>query len=190
MVFNPQAGRPNKVPGPAGQVLRAVDETTFGLSTTSVTVPVYAATAITLNQFPNYASYTSLFDQYRCDLIEVWIEPSVLMSSTVKSTLMYSAIDLDDANNPSSLSQVSGHQSAICSEAGTSHYHKWKPHMAVAAYSGTFTSYSNEPAGWIDCASPGVQHFGVKFATSSADGVARDVSITVRAHWSFRAVGI
>lgn len=39
-----------------------------------------------------------------------------------------------------------------------------KPHIATSAYaSGVFTSFANQKPMWIDCNSPDVQHYGIKF---------------------------
>jgi len=61
--------------------------------------------------------------------------------------------------------------------------------MAVAAYSGAFTSYSNLVGGWIDSASPAVQHYGIKLATPIATGSIA-YTMTARAVVSFRSPGI
>jgi len=189
-IFNIQADRPQSVLQPAGNSIMVVDEITNVFVTTSVGGPVYAGAQFTLNMFSNAAEYTALFDQYRIDEIEVWIESSEVMSATVGSAAFHTAIDLDDANVPTAISQVSGKQNALTSLVGTGHYHKFQPHMAVAVYSGTFTSFGNEPAGWIDVASPTVAHYGLKLATAAADGAARLIYLTTRAKISFRAAGL
>jgi len=120
----------------------------------------------------------------------VWVECPEVMSATVNSVPFYTAVDLDDANNPTAVSQVAGKQGAVVSMTGTGHYHAWKPHMAVAVYSGAFTSFSNAPAGWIDSGSTGVQHYGLKAAVNGADGQVHGYYALVRAKISFRAAGI
>jgi len=62
--------------------------------------------------------------------------------------------------------------------------------MAVAAFSGAFTSYSNVPAGWIDSASPGVQHYGLKLYFESTPFGVISYEYSVRAKVSFRGPGI
>jgi len=62
-----------------------------------------------------------------------------------------------------------------------SHYRKFIPHVAVASYSGTFTSFTNEVAPWIDIASPSVQHYGLKTACTPTTAV---VQYTARARLS------
>jgi len=157
---------------------------------TSVTVPSVAARYFALNAFDSYTSYTSLFDEYKFEEIECWLEPTLLLSATVSDAQMVSAVDWDDANNPTSFGSVGGKQNSIISGTGTGHYQKFQPHMAVAVYSGAFTSFGNSPPEWIDCASPGVQHYGLKAATNGPDGVARGIYLTIRALVSFRGPAI
>jgi hypothetical protein len=189
-VFNPQATRPQPVIStPMNEVSVAMENSAL-VFTTSTSVPTYYAGQYALTSFADYTSYTSLFDEYRIHELEVWLEPATIMSSSVGSTVIASAIDLDDANVPVNFAGVAARQMVAQSETGTGHYHKWKPYVANALYSGAFTSYGSEPAPWIDCASAGVQHFGFKCATAGADGVTRAYYITVRAKVHFRGSAI
>jgi len=154
------------------------------LFTSSVTVPVGAAAAVVLSSFTGATALTSVFDQYRFDQIEVWLEPVAAQGTTVFGNLI-TAVDLDDVTVPASAA-IADRQGAIQGYGGAGRYHKWKPHMAVAVYSGAFTSFANETAGWIDSASPNVQHYGFKTYALTTP-VAITYNITVRAVLSFRA---
>jgi hypothetical protein len=186
--FNPVAGRP--YPNNGISLFQGVtaELTTNGvLMTTSTVVDVKAALSFALSAFNGYTNFTSLFDQYRFDQLEVWIEP--VNTTTAVFGVVATAIDLDDANTPGTFVSVADHQGALIGEGQGGRYHKWKPHMAVATYSGAFTSYGNMPAGWIDAASPSVQHFGLK-AAAGTSGVAVQYNYAARAVVSFRAPGI
>jgi hypothetical protein len=158
------------------------------LSTSNVGLVVGTSYAAVMSAFTASASLLAVFDQYRFDQIEVWLEP-VAAAGTTAFGQFISAVDLDDANVPTLASQVQDHPMALVGTGGAGHYHKWKPHMAVAVYSGAFNSFANEPAGWIDSGSPNVQHYGIKTVTS---GFAATIAytITVRAVISFRAPAI
>lgn len=189
-VFNPQASRPQRtLTTPMNTVTVTITET-FTAFTTSTSLPSYWSSVFALSQFAGISPYTSLFDEYRFDQIEVWLEPSIIMSPSAGSAMLYSAVDLDDANTPASGDDVALRQGVAISETGTGHYHKWKPFVATALYSGTFTSYGSIPAPWIDCASPSVQHFGLKVASPNADGIARLYRAEVRILVSFRGPAI
>jgi hypothetical protein len=159
---------------------------------TSTTVPTYLGQYFTLaSNVANYAAYTAIFDEYKIDEIEVWINPnpvSTLAASTTRG-LYSSAVDYDDANTPATISTVSDKQNQLTTTIDESHYHKWTPKFAVGTYSGTFVSFGSS-TGWLDCASPNVQHYGLKLAFSQTAGGVQFVSLTVRMTISFRGPGI
>jgi hypothetical protein len=156
--------------------------------TTSTSVPAFGENQFTIAAADNYTEYLALFDQYRIDMIEVWIDPVAAQGSTVFSTVA-TCVDLDDANAPSSLAQVSCHQGSLVANGGVSRYHCWKPHAAIAAYSGTFTSFVNEPSPWCDSGSISIQHYGLKYAA-----LPTPASVAYRGlfklHCTFRAPGV
>jgi hypothetical protein len=155
--------------------------------TTSATNGVYSyfAQPVTLSIFSGTSALISVFDQYRIDQLEFWFD--ALNPNVVTNTpMLYTCVDLDDASVPTSIGQIQDHPGALLSTGPSGHYHRFKPHMAIAAYSGAFTSYSNVPATWIDSASPNVQHFGIKMATLSTGNI-YTYNLIVRAIISFRA---
>ena len=157
---------------------------------TSATVPTMQATYYTLASFFSYTEYTGLFDQYRFDQLEWWIEPQASQSLTSTNVgNLVTAIDLDDATTPANFDAVAVKQNSISSVGNDGHYHKFQPHMAVASYAGAFTSYSNVTPTWIDSGSPSVQHYGVKIAASATTAI-QVYNIQVRARVSFRNAGI
>jgi hypothetical protein len=136
--------------------------------TSSTTVPVYGSLTVTLNAFDIDNAISAVFDQYRIVQIETWLIPrqSTADTSSASPGMIISAVDVDDANAPTSYGQVTHYQSAVESAGIQGHYHRWQPHVAVAAYSGVFTSFANEASPWIDMASDGVQHYGMKVASA------------------------
>jgi len=158
--------------------------------TSSTTVPTFATYVAHLSDFAQYTEYIACFDQYKIDMLEIWLEPQASQSTTSTNTGMISTcIDLDDGNTPTSFAIVEAHQGSITTNGQAGHYHRWKPHVAVAVYSGAFTSFSNEPSCWIDSASPNVQHYALKAACLPTAAITV-FSINVRAQLSFRSSGI
>ncbi len=143
-------------------VQKLAPQTAFSSSTT---LPTYYGLSFLASSLDNFASLANVFDQYRIDEIEVQIVPSVteVTISTSDVGQYYSAVDVDDATAPTSLAQVGGYTSCVVSGGNTTHFHRWRPQYAVAAYSGVFTSFG-AMKGWIDCSSPNVQHYGLKIA--------------------------
>jgi hypothetical protein len=186
--FNSLAGRPFPHQLSLEQSVVAALEFQQTLFTTSIIAASYVGTSFALNAFGNYTEYGALFDQYMFEQIEVWLEPQAPQGTTTFAAVA-TAIDLDDANAPASFAAVLGKQGAIAGYGGGGHYHRWRPHVAIAEYSGTFTSYGNVPSTWVDSGSPGVAHFGLK-TSAAATAVAIPYQITVRAVIRFRAPGV
>lgn len=187
--FNTQAGRPYP------PIRSLTDTITVQMTsvndpyiTTSTITNVYTAANFTLNSFGGYTAYTALFDQYKIQEIEIWLEPSANNISSGFS-LYATAIDLDDSVTPTTFASVADHQGALVTGGACGHYHRFVPHIAVASYAGTFTGFTNNPDQWIDSASPAVQHYGLKTALLTT-AVAIGYNLTVRAKVSFRAPGI
>lgn len=151
----------------------------------STTVPVGAARSFSLSDFAGAASLQAVFDQYKFEQLEVWIDCRNPLNN-ITSTPFGTAVDLDNVSVPTSMGQVADKAGSLLAVTAGGRYHRWQPHMAIAAYSGAFTSYSNVPAGWIDSASPSVEHYGIKMY-SETTSVALNYSLTVRAIVSFRA---
>lgn len=153
---------------------------------TSNTVPTFGSLSFTLSQLDQVSTFTALFDQYRINLIELWIKPALGANNVF--TDYTSVIDFDDDSNLGSYSAALDYTNAVTTYLSEGHYRVFQPHIAVAAYSGAFTSFANEPAPWIDAASTGVKHYGLKLAAKVAIVNASPINVTARLHISFRNV--
>jgi len=157
--------------------------------TASATAGVFTGAAVTvaLSSFTASIGLVTVFDQYRFRQLEVWLEFNS-SNATGNYPEMFSAIDLDDTTVPVQ-SQIQDRQGAVIATGPAGHYHRWMPHMAVASYSGAFTSYSNVAPTWIDVASPNVQHYGLKYGLAS-NGSNYSISLRCRAVVEFRGASI
>jgi len=164
-------------------------DTQVNLMTTSTTISQAFGTYAALNGLPNATNYTALFDQYRIVQVEVWITPQIGGSGGVllnAGSLMKTVVDYD--NTTTTATQAFFDDFANCHTTGiqSGHYRRYTPHVAVAAYSGAFTSFSNVVAPWIDCASPGVQHYGLKIYADATPLGAIGIDVITRYHVQFR----
>jgi len=117
----------------------------------------------TTSDFPSFSSgLSAAFDQYWIKAIEFWLVP--YQSQTSKSDT-YCVIDYDDSNSLS-IAQVQQYQNCCQADSASGFHGIFHPHVAVAAYGGSFTTYKNEPSSWIDSASTGTQHYGVKMVAN------------------------
>jgi hypothetical protein len=134
-----------------------VSNVTLPIITTSTSVPMGGAYAFTLSQLPNYTVFTACFDRYRILCVQVQFNPAATVTSDLST-----AIDYDDANSPTA--EIQQRDTGMVVPCGNYFERTFRPRIAVAAYSGAFTSYANMPSNlWIDCASPQVQYFGLKY---------------------------
>jgi len=155
--------------------------------TSSNSIPTFYSTYFTANSIDQFSSFAAVFDQYRFDLIEVWISSQEAHNTSVNSAKYASVIDYDDSAALTLYQQALDYTNCVETPSQDGHYHKFIPHVAVASYSGTFVSYNNVTSPWIDCTSTTVQHYGIKVAhqTSSSSNI---LDLQYRYNVSFRNV--
>jgi hypothetical protein len=107
------------------------------------------------------------YDQYRLMALRFSILPQnnaigLVTNSTTSLVPLYCVIDYDDATGLTSAAQAQGYNNCITLSPGESLSRTFRPHMALAAYSGSFGSFANVEPMWIDAANTGVQHYGIK----------------------------
>lgn len=147
----------------------------------------------TLAGINQVATFQALYDQYRIVKIDVTIRPMFESNSLTQVgniiPLLYSAVDEDDASNPSGIAVMSEY-SRVRITKGTAK-HTFTPHVAFATYSGAFTSYGTKSNQWIDCASSGVEHYGLKMACTPGGAGQTQLQtweITARLYLEFKNV--
>jgi hypothetical protein len=122
---------------------------------------------------------TSLFDQYRIVQISLDFVP---LLHTLSTPPLYTVIDYDDATVPTALSTMYDYSSLQTSQSGQQQTRVFTPRVAIAAYSGVFTSFANQSMQWIDAASTTVQHYGVKWYFPALAGLPTSLAYTIVAH--------
>ena len=129
------------------------------------------AFAFALSDLPSSSDFTSLFDQYRIAQVTLKFIPCAANFGQATTATDYPSIltcvDFDDDAVPASSDTVRQYGTCLTVANATYFERCLTPRFAVAAYSGAFTSYAqSNPRQWIDCASPNVVHYGVKWATT------------------------
>jgi hypothetical protein len=134
----------------------------------------------TIDQKPTYyfslynaAVGAGFFDQYRYKAVRVSIRPQqnavgLTTNSTTTVVPLYCVIDYDDDAALGSIGAAEAYSNCVVLEPGQSLSRTFKPRIAMAAYSGAFTSYANMEPQWIDAASNGVRHYGIKIYVPAA----------------------
>lgn len=157
--------------------------------TGNASVPTFLGQSFNASSHVNqWSSFNTIFDQYRIVEIEAWIIPGMTGTTTTNNQTqsLYSVTDYDDAATPSSTDNLLQYTNVVVSPSTNGHYRRWRPHVAVATYSGAFTSFANEVSPWIDVASGSVAHYGLKLGLDA--GAVISVQLYVRMHLQFRNV--
>ncbi len=117
----------------------------------------------TLAQLPANSSWSTIFDQYCIPVVVAQIRASENVATIAQGGPMpriYTVLDHDDANTIT-VAQAKDYSSCKEQRLIDSVTRVIYPRVAIAAYSGAFTSFANQRS-WIDVASSTVQHYGMK----------------------------
>lgn len=123
-----------------------------------------------LNDVPDTADFTDLFDQYRFRAVKIEFRPRFNFSNPGSVTAnrlprFYSVIDYDDNNVPTLINQLREYQTCKETRWDQDHVRCIAPHMALGALDNTgITSLANVKAKWLDLAYLVVSHYGIKVA--------------------------
>lgn len=130
----------------------------------------YNAHAGQLAFLGNVAAFSALFDQYRIVALRYTLIPRTnVVSGTAYNPPLYTIVDYDDASPLSSRNAFTQRANVTVSQVWQSVSRTFKPHAALAAYSGAFTSYANATSPWIDLNSTTVPHYGFKWYIDSCN---------------------
>ena len=125
----------------------------------------------TLSDLAGYSDMVTLFDEYQLYKVEVTFQPTITQSLSADRNpgALYTAVDYDDATAPGDATVLLQYGTCQISAPQERVTRCIYPRMAVAAYSGAFTSYANLKSQWIDIASSTVQHYGIKWCIKGSD---------------------
>jgi hypothetical protein len=170
-------------------VHRFIQTTDLGaVFATSAVLPTFYARSFAYTDVIQYTSYQALFDQYKIDEIEIWMQAGQAGNNNANTyPTWYSAIDYDSDSAASALSTLQQYTNVITTPLTQGHYFRFKPHVAEALYSGAFTSYGNIKSPWIDSASPGVKHYGFTVGVNVTPAAVQ-MNMVIRLHFSTRNV--
>lgn len=146
----------------------------FGNISSSTTLFTNYAFAFRLNDLPQYAEFTNLFDQYRIKRVTLHLVPQATESipSAAMNGVMFIVRDYDDANTLSTNLDYMQYQNLEISNLVFNGVKQISlvPRIAVATYGSAFTSYGNTEM-WLDVASPAVEHYAIKIGMSTSTAV-------------------
>jgi hypothetical protein len=118
-----------------------------------------------LSDLQSYTEYTALFNEYRINKVTVIYLLATSLVSTAYPRIAF-CVDVNDGATPTLETDVLQYKKPKLiqmSQTLTRFEHTFVPRVAMATYSGAFSSYATAPAGqWLDTDSPSVQHYGTK----------------------------
>jgi hypothetical protein len=165
-------------------------------------VSFYSFTAaFTLGDVPSYAQFTSLYERYRLEAVEIILTPFYTVAASPQlagngglSGMLHTIVDYNDygalAASGSALTSMRGRASYRTLNITSTHPYRWvvKPRIAVAAYSGVgFSDYANMAPQWTDTVSTDLQHYGIKwlFEVANTSAVLQYANFKLEFMYSF-----
>lgn len=150
-------------------IMSVAKNANFSVLSSSTTVPSYYSAAFYLSDLAEVTSFTTLFDQYRFDYVQVNLlplnQPPQAFTATLGAPPLLIAIDYDDAVTPPSLATLYNFENMQALACGQSRRFKFTPHSTVYEYNGAISIPSgNVTKQWHDCSQTAIPHFGVKYA--------------------------
>jgi hypothetical protein len=145
-----------------------------GTISSSIAADSFSQFTVGLSSLPNPTEFTTLFDQYRISRVqyEFWpLQTEAVNSTTAATPGIITVVDYDDSSSLATLTAALQYPNAKWRSAYKPFVVSFKPHIAAAVYSGTFTSFMNTKDQWIDASSPAVIHYGLKICMPQSTGI-------------------
>lgn len=172
-----------------------------GFLSNSTANDVFGAMVFTLSSIPNVTDFTHLYDQYKINGVKVSFIPRGTNSDignpisspgyTGQSVGVFSALDYDDNNSPTSIQQLCEYQNMKMTRSHQVHTRYLKPRLLATGplnSTGTTANTMVRKPTWIDCTDTLVPHFGVKYCLQQAPNVAQQFDVKVDYYLAFKAV--
>lgn len=154
----------------------------------------------TLNSLPGYTEFTSLYDSYRIDMVEViWeLTPVFTLGTTTKTSNIMPVImawpDYDNATAPASLlvaDQIAQVERLQLSEARPSVRRSIRPKLQLGVAGAPVNQGANQPSQFLDMTYDSIVHYGVKFwvknfNTTTVVETGAGLSLSFRYHMTMR----
>jgi len=122
-----------------------------------------------LDQLPNYAEFTALFDAYRINCVVVRFNAmnTVFKGETDENNAdtptVYAAIDYNGASAPGSADEMKQYANVNVFPMYQARSFKIRPRLAIPVYrDGATSAYIQQPRQWIDCNYADVPHYGLR----------------------------
>jgi len=165
--------------------------------TATPTTNVFWAMAFSLQDLPQVATLTALFDQYRFDKVVIKFVPqsssiNVFNVASPNDTVpsVYAVLDFDDSTILASLNAALQYDNVQVVPYGQGFEITVMPSYTPAVFAaGAFSGYAVQKASWVDCANQAVAHYGVKGVFTALQAVSTSIAtynVYIKYYVSFR----
>lgn len=159
--------------------------------------PTLRGYGISINGLADITHFTSLFDQYRINMIKLTFKPqytnfNATANQAYEVPYIYLAVDLDTGQAPASIEELDQYTRKKIRLFNKPVSMAWKPAILSSCYNtATSTAYYTVMKRWLDAAYSTVPHYGLKVGivnSNSASTVAQTVRVTCTLWFQFRNV--
>lgn len=139
-------------------------------------VNVYGQLVFRADELPQWATFASLYDQYRITRIEVQFRPvattNAIQTTTVNVPMIATAIDYTASANPTTFTFVEEYETCMVTAGTTNFVRAFTPRALTMVYrSAINTGYGTlNPGTWLDTAYGDIPHYGLIYAMSTTNG--------------------
>lgn len=130
-----------------------------------------------LSAVTSHTEFTALYDQYKIEKVRYTLMPRQTVTTgvgagQVASAPVFSVIDYDDANTPTSIAQLMQYQNLKTTKGMNNHTRVLKPGVQLQTQNvGGAASFGKTlKSPWLDCADDTVQHNAIKLALQAPTG--------------------
>lgn len=174
------------------QYFKRTQYITSGINIAPNPIPGFRFGSYTFNLagVPSVADFTTLYDQYKIAGIKMTIIPkynSVEMAPGAggaginNATQVFTVLDFDDGNIPTSIDQLTQYQNLKMTRGGVTHKRYFKPTMLRNVYRGALAGDGHETvkARWCDMTYDDVVHYGLKWAIQENASIPQSFDIKI-----------
>lgn len=139
-------------------------------------IQTFGAYSTRLNDIPNFATLTALYDQYRITGVDIVWQPmyadTIFFTPNSPHTVqfgtayVYAVLDFDDSTTPVNVDQILSRPNARVLRLDGERSLSYKPKVTFIAEDTGTTPFRQVPQSgvWVDCTNPNIDHMGVKWA--------------------------
>jgi hypothetical protein len=149
-----------------------------GPITLSASTNLYGGVSPALSGLPSYTDFTGLYDSYKIVQIDAEFVPTIVVNDATCKNIptLHVVIDFDNAATPGSENTLLQYENCETVCFNKVYKRSWQPCIDLAAYNSGFTGTTSIPStkNWLDCSSPSINHYGLKYGFVNIGGTVTD----------------